>query len=408
MSKPESKSAHSDAARVKVGAEILIDQDFSAITGRNIGLITNQTGRAYGRHIADTLHAAPNVDLAAILGPEHGFRGRVEAGEKVRDGVDPKTGVRVLSLYGKTRKPTPAMLRGLDMLVFDIQDISARFYTYISTMGLAMQAAAEAHIPFVVLDRPNPLGGNYVAGFTLEPRYKSFVGQYPIPIVHGMTNGELAHMIQGERWLPGVEKLDLRVMLAERWPRTVRWPATGRKWIATSPNIPTYNSALVYPGIGIVGETGLVNEGRGTPEPFTQFGSPWLDATRLARSLNERSLPGIRFGGLRYRTRSIPGVAANPLFVGREINGVRLVVREVDRVQPLEIGMHVLALLIEQARARGIKKLFAKPGWFHYIAGTKQMHRMLTAGVNGGAIARAWSRDVESFLRAREKYLLYT
>ena len=196
--------------RVRTGAEVLADANFKALAGRRVALITNQTGLVGNNHLVDVLHREKDVTLAAILGPEHGFRGAVEAGLPVRDGIDPTTGIRVFSLYGKTRKPTPAMLVNADILVYDIQDIGARFYTYISTLGLAMQAAAKAGIPFMVLDRPNPLGGTTVAGHVLEPRSVSFVGQYPIPIVHGMTTGELAQMIKGERWLKGLERLDLQ------------------------------------------------------------------------------------------------------------------------------------------------------------------------------------------------------
>jgi len=270
-----------------------------------------------------------------------------------------------------------------------------------------MQAAAKAGIPFMVLDRPNPLGGTTVSGHVLEPRYFSFVGQYPIPIVHGMTSGELAQMIKGERWLGGLDRLDLQVIQMTGWRRAMRWPATGLAWVATSPNIPTFMSSLVYPGIGLVGETQLVNEGRGTPEPFTQFGAPWLDARRLARRLNALSLPGVTFEATRYRPRSIPKVAAKPLYVGRMINGVRIRVRNVDQVEPLGLGIHVLALLISEARARGVKRLFAKPGWFHHIAGTKRLYRMLVKGASGRAIIRSWQTEVKRFERARAPYLLY-
>ena len=393
--------------RVRTGAEVLADANFKALAGRRVALITNQTGLVGNNHLVDVLHREKDVTLAAILGPEHGFRGAVEAGLPVRDGIDPTTGIRVFSLYGKTRKPTPAMLVNADILVYDIQDIGARFYTYISTMGLAMQAAAKAGIPFMVLDRPNPLGGTTVAGHVLEPRYVSVVGQYPIPIVHGMTSGELAQMIKGERWLKGLERLDLQVIRMTGWRRTMRWPATGLAWVATSPNIPTFLSSLVYPGIGLVGDTQLVNEGRGTPEPFTQFGAPWLDARRLARRLNALSLPGVTFEATRYRPRSIPKVAAKPLHVGRMINGVRIRVRNVDQVEPLGLGIHVLALLISEARARGVKRLFARPGWFHHIAGTKRLYRMLVKGASGRAVIRSWQAEVMRFERARAPYLLY-
>lgn len=394
-------------SRVKTGAAVLANSNFDALTGRRVALITNQTGLVEGEHLVDLLHRAKDVTLTAILGPEHGFRGTVEAGLAVHDGLDPATGVRVYSLYGKTRKPTRAMLANVDVLVFDIQDIGARFYTYISTMGLAMQAAADAGIPFVVLDRPNPLGGNTVAGHVLEPQFYSFVGQYPIPILHGLTVGELALMIKGERWLEGLNQLDLKVIRMQGWQRVMRWPETRLPWVATSPNIPTFVSSLIYPGIGLIGETQLVNEGRGTPEPFTQFGAPWLDARRLTKKLNQLGLAGVTFETTRYTPRSIPKVAAKPLFVGRAINGVRIHVRNVGQVQPLDIGIHALALLIAEARSRGVKQLFAKPGWFHHIAGTKRLYRMLVKGASGRAIIQSWRAEVAQFERQRAPYLLY-
>ncbi len=407
MTGPSFSQDRRTTPRVVSGAEVLVDSGFEAVAGKRVGLITNHTGLVRGEHLADLFHKAKNVTLAAILAPEHGFRGAVEAGETVRDGVDTKTGVPVLSLYGRTRKPTQAMLKNIDVLVFDIQDIGARFYTYISTMGLAMQAAAQAKIPFIVLDRPNPLGGEYVSGFVLEPKYSSFVGQYPIPIVHGMTVSELASMIKGEKWLKGLETLDLGVMKMEGWQRSMRWPETGREWVATSPNIPTFACALVYPGIGIIGETQLVNEGRGTPAPFTVFGAPWLDAKKMTAHLNSLKLPGVKFEAARYKPRPIPRVATNPLFVGQTINGVRVVVTDVSRVEPLEVGIHALTRVLRQARANGRTRLFRDVSFFNKIAGTHRMHRMLVNGDPGSAIVTAWKREAAAFKAKRRPYLLY-
>src|SRR5262245_2201020 len=244
MARPSSSQSAAPTQPIATGAEVLEASGFAALAGKRVGLITNHTGLVRGEHLADLLHKAPNVKLTAIFAPEHGFRGTAEAGAKVRDNVDAKTGVPVFSLYGASRKPTPQMLRNVDVLVFDIQDVGARFYTYIATMGLAMQAAAAARIPFLVLDRPNPLGGDYVSGFVLEPALRSFVGQYPIPIVHGLTVGELARMIQGEKWLEGLDTLELSLVQMRGWRRSMRWPQTGRTWVATSPNIPTFEAAL--------------------------------------------------------------------------------------------------------------------------------------------------------------------
>ncbi|MEO1206035.1 MAG: DUF1343 domain-containing protein [Pseudomonadota bacterium] len=395
------------AARVITGAEDLVATDFAALAGARLGLITNQTGLVQGRHLADLIHESSAVELVAVFAPEHGFRGTVEAGEKVRDGRDPRTGVTVHSLYGATRKPTQRMLRGVDMLVFDVQDIGARFYTYISTMGLAMEAAAEAGIPFVVLDRPNPLGGRDVAGFVLEPARKTFVGQYPIPIVHGMTVAELAIMIKTERWMKGLENLDLRIGKMVGWKRDMRWPDTGLPWTWTSPNIPTFRSALVYPGIGIIGDTQLVNEGRGTPEPFTRFGAPWLNATRMAQRLNALSLPGVEFKPVTYTPRSIPNVATNPLYVGQRVNGVEIAIRNTAAYLPLDVGIHAVALLVAEARRQGITPLIKNRAMFYAISGTKRLYRMLMNGASGTAIVRAWKTEVDAFKQKAKAYHLY-
>ena len=408
---PVSTSIRSEQSRatprITTGADILVASEFAAIDGQRVGLITNQTGLVGGQHLADALHAAPNVDLVAIFAPEHGFRGAVEAGESIRDGVDTKTGVRVISLYGATKKPTARMLRNVDTLIFDIQDVGVRFYTYISTMGLAMEAAAEAGIPFLVLDRPNPLGGENVSGFMLEPKRRSFVGLYPIPVVHGLTVAELARMIQGEAWRSGLDKLDLRVIAMRGWERSMRWHQIQQTWIPTSPNIPTFNSALVYPGVGIIGETQLVNEGRGTKEPFTVFGAPWLKARRMAGRLNALGLPGVNFQPTRYRPRSIPGVAKNPAFVGQTIHGVRVLVTDQDTFQPLEVGIHALSLLIREARSRGISPLFKKVAMFDAIAGTKRLRSKLLNGATGQSIIASWRTEAAEFEEKSKGYRLY-
>lgn len=389
---------------VVTGAQAEADAGFTSLKGRRIGLITNQTGRVADGHLVDRMRRA-GAQLTAIFAPEHGFRGTAEAGAKVRDGRDPATGIAVLSLYGRTRQPTADMLREVDVLVFDIQDIGARFYTYISTMGLCMQAAAASGKPFVVLDRPNPLGGDYVAGFTLEPARTSFVGQYPMPIVHGLTVGELAHMIKGEGWLTGLDTLDLKVVALRGWQRAMRWPATRLPWVATSPNIPTFESALVYPGIGVVGET-LVNEGRGTATPFSLVGAPWLDAAALVAHLNAQRLPGVHFEAVRYTPRSIPNVAATPRFLDQEISGVRLTVTNVAAYQPLEVGMHVLAWLQRAAASKGIA-LFENYKMFHAICGTARLQTLLDQRAGGTAIIAAWQTEVARFKAQRATYLMY-
>jgi Uncharacterized protein conserved in bacteria len=262
-----------DSRPVRTGAEVLAADDFSELAGKEIGLIVNHTARVDTAHLIDRVDRSPAVELGALFGPEHGLRGTAGAGEAVADGRDEKTGAPVYSLYGETRRPTPKELEGLDALVFDVQDVGARFYTYITTMGLAMQAAAEADLEFVVLDRPNPLGGTYVSGFMLTPEHQSFVGRYPIPVAHGMTVGELARMIKGEAMLPGLDDLELTVVEMEGWTRNLRWPGTKRDWVPPSPNLPTWETALVYPGMCFF-EGVRVNEAAAPTDRFSRSACP--------------------------------------------------------------------------------------------------------------------------------------
>ena len=401
----ETAIAATGAPKVRVGAEILVERHLDQLAGKRVGLVTNHTGLAGGEHLADVLARTKGVTLAAILAPEHGFRGAVEAGAKVSDGRDEKTGIPVLSLYGATRKPTPAMLKGLDILVFDIQDIGVRFYTYISTMGLAMQAAAEAKIPFLVLDRPNPLGGEYAAGFMMEKGLISFVGQFEIPQVHGLTVGELANMIKGERQVAGVDKLDLRILAMDGWKRSMRWPETGREWVRTSPNIPTFITALVYPGVGLV-EGIPANEGRGTDTPFLQLGAPWIDGKRLAARMTAAKLPGATFAPVEYTPRPLPGVANSPRFEGKRISGIRITVTDHNAYRPLDVGAHFLSGLASEAKASGTE-LFDKTAMFDRLAGTRRLRALLEKGAPGTEILAAWQSEVEVFKRRRMPYLIY-
>jgi uncharacterized protein YbbC (DUF1343 family) len=388
------------------GAERLVREDFAPLAGKRIGLITNQTGMVDGEHLIDRLHRSGRVRLAAIFAPEHGVRGEVEAGARVASGIDVKTGVSIHSLYGRTRKPTRAMLRGLDVLVFDVQDIGTRFYTYISTLGLAMQAAAEAGITFAVLDRPNPLGGAYVAGFVTEPEQISFVAPYPIPIAHGMTPGELARMIAGEGLLRGLGGLDLRVIGMEGWRRAQRWPDLGRAWLPTSPNIDTADAALLYAGAGLLEATG-VSEGRGTSAPFRLVGADWIDAAQLARRLRAAGLSGVGFETARFTPRAIPGKASRPRYEGTTVAGVRLAVTDHSEVQPVHLGVALLCALQEQALQRGIR-LVTRPAWLARLAGTRRLQAALSRGERSAAIVGAWSDDVAAYNGRRARYLMYT
>ncbi len=398
-------AAPPDTTVVKTGAAILVENDFRMLDGMRIGLIVNPTARVGSRHLIDLAADAPGVTLAALFGPEHGLRGTADAGEAVEDGRDAGTGVPVFSLYGATRRPTPAMLEGIDALVFDIQDIGARFYTFISTMGLAMESAAEAGIPFVVLDRPNPLGGEDVEGFVLEPGQTSFVGQFPIPVMHGMTIGELARMIKGEQLLPGLDSLDLRVVEMDGWHRSMRWPDTDLPWLRPSPNIPDFETSLVYPGAAFMEGT-EASEGRGTLQPFRQLGAPWADGASLADSLNAKDLPGVRFDLVSFTPEPIAGMAAEPKLSGVPVQGVRLIVTDINAFRPVETGVFVLHAFYHQS-PDSLRADFLKKRWLNLLSGTPRFHAMLTAGAAPEAIIASWADEVNAFKTRRKPYLLY-
>ena len=390
--------------RVVTGAERLAEMNFSILAGKRVGLIVNQTATVGSAHLSDLVRSAASVTLAAVFVPEHGGKGDKEAGEVVASGSE--ASIPTHSLYGETRKPTRQMLRNVDVLVFDMQDIGVRFYTFISTMGLAMQAAAEAGIPFVVLDRPNPLGGQYVSGFVTEQTQISFVGQYPIPAVHGLTVGELAKLIKGQRLLPGLENLQLEVIAMQGWERWMRWPDTQLAWQRTSPNIVDFETALVYAGVGLF-EATSVSDGRGTAAPFTQLGAPWVDGSELARKLNLVGLPGVRFEPTRFTPRAIEGVASKPALQDQTIEGIRIAVTDHEAYLPVESGVQILWAFYEHAQVRHQKNFVARRDWLNKIAGSHRLYDMLTGGVPPEKVIAAWKAETSEFDRVRGKYLLY-
>ncbi len=390
---------------MRTGAQVLRDTQFQVLSGKRVGLVTNQTARVDSLHLVDVLHAAPNVQLVALFGPEHGLRGDVEDGAAVTDGIDLETGIPVYSLYGTTRRPTEEMLANVDALVFDIQDVGARFYTFINTMGRSMQAAAKANIPYFVLDRPNPLGGLRVDGYVLDSLHISGVGLYPIPIQHGMTVGELALMIKGEAFLPGLDDLDLHVVRMTGWRRDMLWSDTGAEWRATSPNIPTFETALVYPGTCFFEGT-IVSEGRGTDAPFLTIGAPWLDARQAAAELNEMALPGVRFSFEEVQPRAIEGIADNPKFEGEAIQAVTIRISNQASYAPLLNGLAVLSAIYHQA-PENVKPDFFRDRWMGLLAGTDRLQRAIETGESPVDIVASWREEVTRFEARREKYLQY-
>ncbi|MBW3552505.1 MAG: DUF1343 domain-containing protein [Gemmatimonadetes bacterium] len=386
---------------METGLEVLLRDSLHLVRGRRVGLITNHTGiipatgdPAGVASTIDVLHRAPGVDLVALYSPEHGLQGRAEAGEKVASGRDPATGLPIHSLYTTERKPTPEMLAGVDVLLFDIQDIGARYFTYVWTMALAMDAAGRAGLPFIVLDRPNPVGGHLVHGNVLDPAFSTFVGLYPVPMRHGLTAGELARMLVGEHGI----RVDLSVVPLQGWRRHQWFDDTGLPWVAPSPNMPSLASATHYPGTCLFEGTNL-SVGRGTPAAFQHIGAPWLDADLLARSLNDRALPGVRFEAVTF-TPEAPG---DGKFPGETVAGLRFVATDRDRYDPT---VAAIAALIEIRRAHP-DTLRWNVAHFDRLAGTDRVRLAIVGGAGLDEIVGSWPAQVERFERRRAAYLLY-
>jgi uncharacterized protein YbbC (DUF1343 family) len=371
------------------GIDVLRRDGFAPLQGRKIGLITNQTGVARdGQSTAVLLQKAPGVTLVALFSPEHGPQGKLDVGN-IQDARDEQTGLVVYSLYGATRRPTEKMLGGIDTLVFDIQDIGARFYTYPSTMGNAMEEAAKRKMRFVVLDRPNPIGGQAVAGPVLDAGRESFVGYHRIPVRHGMTLGELARMFNDERQLG----LDLHVAPIEGWRRGDRWEATGLRWVNPSPNMRSPSEALLYPGVGLL-ETTNLSVGRGTPAPFERIGAPWLDGRRLADALNARKFPGVRFEPIEFT----PDASVH---AGKKCGGVAFVVTDGDALEPVAVGIEIACRLRADYRDVWQAKNYDR------LLGNAHALEALLAGKSTAEIQAGWQEGLESFMKRRAKYLLY-
>lgn len=387
-------------SRVRLGVDVLAARGFDTLAGQRVGLITNPTGVASDlRSTIDLLHAAQNVKLTVLFGPEHGVRGDAPAGEHVEDGKDAATGLPTRSLYGKTRKPTAEMLADVDVLVFDIQDIGSRSYTYISTMAVTMEAAAENGKKFVVLDRPNPLGGQRVEGRPADMKFQSFVGYLPIPYVHGLTVGELAQMINGEGWSKNGATCDLTVVAMEGWTRDMDWDATGLPWTPTSPHIPRADSSYFYAATGIVGELNTLSIGVGYTLPFELVGRPGLDAAKLAADLNGRRLAGVHFRPMYFQ----PFYAR---FEKELCGGVQIYLTDRRAVELTAVQFHV----IDAVRKLDAKAAFfgeKRDAMFDKVCGTDEMRKLLSNNAPLDIVLDAWRDGVDEFRAKREKYLLY-
>lgn len=388
---------------VKPGVEVLRDGGFEALRGKRVGLITNPTGVDNAlRATVDILNDAPDVELVALFAPEHGVRGDVTAGAKVADTTDPSTGVKVYSLYGATRRPTAAMLRDVDAVVYDIQDNGCRSYTFISTMANAMEACAAQGKEFVVLDRPDPLGGTKVEGNKVDPGCESFVGALSIPYIYGLTPGELARMIVGEKMIKGAENLKLTVIPMEGWSRDMLFADTGMPWVLPSPHMPTPETALFYPATGIVGELDYLSIGVGYTMPFRTFAASWINAGKLAARLNAMEIPGVRFRPVNYKPYYGFGK-------GEQMGGVELYITDFEKAPLTLVQFYVMEALAGMYPSH--KAFAAAPAarqkMFDKVTGSPRVRSLFSRRYSTADLLPLWNRDAESFSREKAKYHLY-
>ena len=384
-------------SQVMTGIEVLRDANFELLKGKRVGLITNPTGVDRNlKSTVDILFEAPDVQLVALYGPEHGVRGDIPAGEKVENQVDAKTGLKVHSLYGKTRKPTPEMLQGIDVLVYDIQDIGCRSYTFISTMGLVMRAAKEQNKEVVILDRPNPLGGEKVEGSGVSQGYFSFVSQFDIPYIYGLTCGELANYLNQEIGCK------LTVVPMQGWKRSMRFEDTGLPWVPTSPQIPSTTAAILYPATGIIGEMGFLNIGVGYTLPFQVMTAPWVKSVELTEVLNAKQLPGVAFRPILYK----------PLFgdlQGQTVQGVQIFITDYDKARLSEIQFHVIEAMHQLYPSHVLfsAETEKRNNMFDKVCGTNFIRESFSTQYKTDDILSYWRNNEQAFKEKSASFYLY-
>ncbi len=389
--------------QVITGIEVLREEHFAPLKGKRVGLITNPTGvDSRLRSTIDILASAPGVTLAALFGPEHGVRGDHAAGDRVDSDTDRVTGLPVYSLYGRTRKPTPEMLKGIDILVYDIQDIGCRSYTYISTMGLAMEAAAGSNIPFLVLDRPDPLGGVRVEGNPTEKGFESFVSQYPVPYVYGLTCGELAQYLNGEGLLAGGVRCALTVIPMKGWKRGMTFSETGLPWVPASPHVPEAHSPAYYVSSGLLGELGVISEGVGYTVPFQVFAAGWIDGNALAKKLNNLNLPGVLF-----RPTSFTPFYGR--FKDEELHGVQVHIAPGAGASLMSIQFLIMQAHNELYPEKNPFALAdpARLKTFDRVAGSDSVRILFTKRMTYGDVKPFLEKEIDGFRKRATKYMLY-
>ena len=394
--------------KVKTGIEVLRSRGFEGLAGKRVGLVTNPSGvDSQLNSTIDILFEAPEVNLVALYGPEHGVRGNAYAGDKVADSRDSKTGLPVYSLYGATRKPTPQMLEGIDVMVYDIQDVGVRSYTFISTLGLVMEACAEKGIEVVVLDRPNPLGGNKIEGCYVEQPFNSFVSQYKIPYIYGLTVGELAVLIneeglnRGQKGNQAPAKCKLTVVPMEGWTRDMLYEDTRLPWVLPSPNIPFKDSPMYYAASGVCGELyGFMNIGIGYTLPFQLFGALWLDPEKLKARLESYDLPGISFRTIWYK----------PYFgslAGKHVKGLQFFFTDYEKARVTETQFYVMQAVAELYPDKRAFEVVSGVGLFDKVCGTDYVRKEFGKRYKVADIQEYWRKDEESFRALSQKYHIY-
>ena len=388
---------------VKTGADILISEKIDLIANKRIGIITNHTAiLSNGTHLVDTLFSKNNIKIISLFGPEHGIRGDAPDGLTISDGIDSKTGLPVYSLYGKTRKPTKEMLADIDILIFDIQDIGARFYTFISTMYYGIQAAAENNIPIIILDRPNPINGNLVEGPILNSEYKSFVGIAEIPIRHGMTVGELSLYFNQKNVLGTDTTASLDIIKMKNWERSNYSDQTKLPWITPSPNMPNIETAIVYPGICLLEGTNI-SEGRGTETPFLQFGSPFINSKNVINELTKLGMNGCLLSEIEFTPIAIPNKSMHPKYLGEKCQGIKIKITDRNNFNPVDFGVKLIYVF---------NKLYPenftfRDNWIDKLWGSDRLRKQVIANVLPENIISNYMKELNEFIEIRKDFLLY-
>lgn len=398
-----SYSCAQQKTELKIGADRLIEEYLSVIDGNNIGLIVNHTSLlSNGTHLVDALFNIDGIKIISLFSPEHGIRGDADAGSHIADGFDAATNIKITSLYGNTKKPTQEMLDNIDILVFDIQDIGARFYTYISTLYYVIEAAAEYDKQVIILDRPNPIGGNKVDGPILDLSFRSFVGIAEIPIQHGMTVGELALLFNHDIKTKKNISAEVEIIKMLNWDRKKYYDEYFSDWMPPSPNINKFETALVYPGTCLIEGTNI-SEGRGTQEPFLIIGAPFIESENLIDELMNLSVAGIEYESTTFTPVKIEGMSSSPKLKDITCNGIRISVVNRQEFNAVEFGVHLLSVLIKLYP----DKIKFNNDFFDKLAGTDKIRKLLLESTNPSVIIQSWQDDLTNFINKRNKYLLY-